>query len=90
MGGANSVLDEEDLVEITASDFTPRNRRATKHREQIDDRFLRHSKRNVVKLAGSKAAPATPQEKEVLSPTPLAVILAPGNPIAPHLTEDIV
>lgn len=48
-------LDDDDLKEISPAQFTPRKRRAVKAREQIDDRFLRRSKRNAAKLGGFKS-----------------------------------
>ncbi|CAD6272592.1 unnamed protein product [Miscanthus lutarioriparius] len=89
--GLNNLLDEEDdLFEIIAEEFTPRKRRATRAKEQIDDRFLRRSKRHAVKNQGYKAPPVNRKEKEIPSPMPLACILAPGASVAPHLTENIV
>ncbi|XP_066361663.1 uncharacterized protein [Miscanthus floridulus] len=89
--GLNNLLDEEDdLFEIIAEEFTPRTRRATRAKEQIDDRFLRRSKRHAVKNQGYMTPPVNRKEKEIPSPMPLACILAPGDSVAPHLTENIV
>lgn len=82
--------EEEDIAEISASDFTPHKRKATKAKEQIDDRFLRRSKRNAVKHGGFKSPSVTKKEKEIPSPVPLACIPAPGSSVAPHLNEHVV
>jgi hypothetical protein len=38
-----NLLDDDELMEITGENFTPRKKRATKPKEQLDDRFLRRS-----------------------------------------------
>ena len=52
-------MDEDDVMEIASAQFTPRKRRAVKVKEQLDEEFLRRSKRNAVKRASFK----TPQKK---------------------------
>ena len=80
-------LDAEDIMEISADQFTPRKRRAVKVKEQLDDKYLRRSKRNVAKLGGYKSP-----LKPVLELVPLAMIpaLAHTPAPAPHLTQEIV
>lgn len=93
-----NMLDDDELMEITGENFTPRKRRATKPKEQLDDRFLRHSKRNAVKLDGYKTAPVhadkdvpdQADKDDVLDPMPLAIIPAPGSTPAPHLTKNVI
>jgi hypothetical protein len=85
-----NLLDEDELVEITGENFTPRKRRATKAREHLDDRFLRRSKRNDMKLDGFKFAPAQADMEEILEPMPLAMTPAPGCTPAPHLPKNII
>lgn len=80
--------DDEDQVEISAADLTPSKRRATKPKEQLDDRSLRRSKRNAIKLQGFKSPSAGSKATKVLNPTPLAIIPPPGSPVAPHLTKE--
>lgn len=77
-------LDDNEIKEISANQFTPRKRRAVKVREQLDDKYLRRSKRNATKLGGYKSP-----MKTVLEPVPLAIVvpapaLAPSP--TPHLT----
>ena len=85
-------MDEDDVMEIAPAQFTPRKRRAIKVKEQLDEEFLRRSKRNAVKRAGFK----TPQKKrstqeDVLEPVPLAMILAsPSTTPAPYLTKEVI
>ncbi|CAD6221580.1 unnamed protein product [Miscanthus lutarioriparius] len=78
-------LEDEDVMEISPAQFTPRKRRAVKVKEQLDDKFLRRSKRNGVKLDGYKSP-----RKEVPAPVPLAMIPATASAPAPHLTKEIV
>jgi hypothetical protein len=95
-------LDDDEVMEIAPAQFTPRKRRAVKVKEQLDEEFLRCSKRNAAKRAGFK----TPQNKdkaqekrmkaqalgEVLEPVPMAMI--PASPSvqapAPYLTKEVV
>lgn len=79
-------LDEEDVMEISPAQFTPRKRRAVKCKEQLDEEFLRRSKRNAAKRSGFKtpqkkiSQKEKAQEEEVLKPVPLAMIPAPPPP----------
>jgi len=84
---------EDDVMEIAPAQFTPRKRRAVKVKEQLDEEFLRRSKRNAVMRAGFK----TPQKKrstkgEVLEPLPLTMILASPSTSAPapYLTKEVI
>ena len=43
-----------DVMEISPEKFIPRKRRAVKVKEQLDDIFLRRSKRTALKLHGFK------------------------------------
>jgi hypothetical protein len=93
-----NMLDDDELMEITGENFTPRKRRAAKPKEQLDDRFLRRNKRNVVKLDGFKTAPAQVDKNaldqvhkdDVLNPMPLAIIPAPSSTPTPHLTKNVI
>lgn len=77
-------LSEDDIIEISANQFTPRKRRAIKIKEELDDKFLRRSKRNAAKLGGFKS-PLKPSSKaDAMEPVPLQP--AP----APYLTQEIV
>lgn len=75
-------LTDEDIMEISADQFTLRNRRVVKAKEQIDDIFLRCSKGNATKHGVFKS-PLNP----VLEPVPLAMIPAvpQHSAPAPHL-----
>lgn len=76
-------LSDEDIMEISANQFTPRKRRAVKVKEQLDDRYLCSSKRNAAKHGGYKRP-----LKTVLEPVPLAMILVETQSLAPtpHLS----
>lgn len=52
-------LEEDEIMEIAPAQFTPRKRRPVKVKEELDEEFLRCSKRNT-KPEGFK----TPQKKE--------------------------
>jgi len=80
--------EEDDLVEISAADFTPRKRRHTKMKEQLDDSFLRRSKRISGNTAGFKDAKSS--KEAVAEPVPLAIIPAPGSTLAPHLAKFVI
>lgn len=78
--------DDLDLVEIPRpADFTPRKKRAKKLMEQVDDQFLRCSKRVTSKTDAYKYKASS----EVVSPEPLAMI-PPSKSPAPHLSKEIV
>lgn len=49
------------MMEISPAHFTPMKRRAVKCKEQLDEEFLRRSKRNAAKCSGFK----TPQKKKL-------------------------
>lgn len=73
VGGLSSLLEEEeeeDVVEISDPDFTPRKRRATRAKEQIDDRFLRRSKRNAANLDGFKSPQSAERRKRSQARSP--------------------
>ena len=80
--------EEDDLVEISGANFTPRKRRHVKVKEQLDDRFLRRSKRISGRTTGFKDAKSA--QEAVAEPVPLAIIPAPGSTLAPHLTKVVV
>jgi hypothetical protein len=80
--------EEDDLVEISGANFTPRMRRHVKVKEQLDDRFLRRSKRISGRIAGFKDTKSA--QEAVAEPVPLAIIPAPGSTPAPHLTKAVV
>ena len=62
------VLEEDDdLVEISAANFTPRKRRHVKVKDQLEDSFLRRSKRLSRKNAGFKV-PRVPRKLTLLLP----------------------
>lgn len=80
--------DDEDLMEISGTNFTPRKRRHVKVREQLEDSFLRCSKRISDMKAGFKDVRSA--DEAVAEPQPLAIIPVPGSTPAPHLTKNIV
>lgn len=80
--------EDDDLMEISGTNFTPRKRRHVKVREQLDDSFLRSSKRIYGKQAGFKDVMSA--QEAAAEPQPLAIIPAPGSTPAPHLTKAVV
>lgn len=81
---------DDEVVEISASNFTPRKRRHVKVQEQLEDSFLRRSKRLSDKSGGFKNAKSAKMAETVIEPVPLAMIPAPGTTPAPHLTKAVV
>jgi hypothetical protein len=75
-------------VEITGINFTPRKRRHAKVKEQLDESFLRHSKRPSGLKAGFKDAKSAKEAKETSEPIPLALIPALGSALVPHMNMD--
>lgn len=73
-------------MEISRANFTLRKRRHVKVREQLEDSFLRRSKRISEKNAGFKES----AQEAADEPQPLAITLALGSTPAPHLTQNIV
>lgn len=84
------LSEDDDLMEISGTNFTSRKRRHAKLKEQLDDSFLRRSKRLSEKTAGFKDAKCAQEAGSTFSPVPLDMIPAPGSTPAPHLTQDIV
>jgi hypothetical protein len=79
------VLGEDDVMEILCPDqITHRKKRAKKLKEPLPDEFLRGNKRQANKFGGYKGKSAV----EVLSPKPLAIILA-SPPPASHLNKNM-
>lgn len=79
---------DEEVVEVPSPTFTTsRKRRAKKHREPMDQKFLRCSKRITYRLEDFKDSASKEATMEV---QPLAIIPTTSAPPAPHLTPKIV
>jgi hypothetical protein len=116
-GEAENAIGEDDDVMTDSDDDldvlegpplvfkTPRRKRARIARDQLDDSFLRSSRRLSKKFQGYKDAESAkkgkkladavedPIEEElakVEEPIPLAVIQPSGMTIAPHLPRDVL
>jgi len=88
------VQNEEEPEDPPAIFMTPRKKKTLKVGEQLDDSFLRRSKRLSKKAEGYKDAKTSKEAKKSVEvddePMPLAVIPPPGNAAAPHLSQKIL
>ena len=88
------MQNEEEPEDPPAIFMTPRKKKTLKVGEQLDDSFLRRSKRLSKKAEGYKDAKTAKEAKKSVEvddePMPLAMIPPLGNVAAPHLSQEIL